>query len=78
MTKRFHWLNVLFAATLLLTSVAPAMAQEEPVDDPAEGEQVERVYVPLVQNLQEYYRCRNNFYLYPQACSLCSLHLAFC
>ena len=48
MTKRFRWLSALLAMAMLVTSVAPVLAQEEPVDEPAEGEQVERVYMPLV------------------------------
>ena len=48
MTKRFRWLSALLALAMLMTSVAPVLMQEEPVDEPAEGEQVERVYVPLV------------------------------
>ncbi len=58
MTKRFRWLSVLFALAMLVTSVAPVLAQEEPVDEPAEGEQVEpiaqedltTVFIPLVSS----------------------------
>ncbi len=53
MTKRFRWLSALLAMAMLVTSVAPVLAQEEPVDEPAEGEQVERVYMPLVSATQD-------------------------
>ncbi len=50
MPRRFRWWSVMLAMALLLTSVVPALAQEEPVDEPDGSEQTVQVYMPLVSS----------------------------